>query len=310
MKGLQVAVASAADGTASGGVLSAWVNGTMIASVPVVTGGPTTLRADVPKGASRSINLVTLRLDRGAQREDCGEAQHGFPAQLLDSSKVVLESADRIADFSDFATAASGGLTVIMADASQLALAARAIVGVAGMDTPITVKFGSDPTEELPGPCPCLVIGNEPPANSTPRLRFTEGRMVLQESGGKRLFDLPSMESLTVVELLRVGGRSVVWVRPAANPALPGSMWLDQGDIAFADAQGIVKAVPAAPERPSSVEPVAEMSSPSASPGWRGWYARYSSKVQAGAVLLLFVLGLAAWLLWIRRPAGNARADN
>lgn len=278
IRGLSVDVASVGAGPTDR--LSAWLNGNLLGSSPIKKSGITQLKVRARDNLTNAINSVTVRVDRPALG-DCGEAHLAMPAQLLETSSVVLGPVEGMEDFHDFASASSKGVTVVVSSPAMLPLAGRAVAALIGSSVPITVSYG-----KMPADGPAIVVANSPPAGTTPPLSLANGRLQLASSKSGTNFDMPQSPSDTVVQLVRDDGRPVLWVRPARSGAVPANMWLNQGDIAIVNPAGMIQALSTTRERldaPVEIEP-------------QSWWERNDSKVFL-SIGLLIAIALVAWSL-------------
>lgn len=278
IRGLSVDVASVAG--APDDRVSAWLNGTMLGSSAIDSSGITRLRVTARGELTNAMNSLTVRIDRPAQG-DCGDAQLAMPAQLLDSSKVELGTVEAVEDFHNFASASSGGVTVVLPNAASLPLAARAIAGLINVRVPIKVSFGAIPAEG-----PAIFVGSRPPAGTTPPLQLANGRMLLAESESGTELDLPQSPTDTIVQLLESGGQPLLWIRPAPSGAVPATLWLNQGNIAIVNPAGTVQALSTNRPRleaPTEIEP-------------QSWWDRNGWRLFL-AVGVALGLGLIVWSL-------------
>jgi hypothetical protein len=281
--GLSIDVAAVPDGGPHPASLSAWMNGVLLGSAPLEA-GTTHLDVRVPDGVLHALNGIEVRVTR-QQHEDCGDVPRGYPAQLLETSEVLLGPAGKPEAFHDFAAAAGEGLTVVVPDAAALPLAARAVAGLVGGDVPIGVSYGA-----IPADGPVLYVGATPPPGTTPKIGLASGRITLASGGGQADIDLPDAGTQTIAELLDANGRPILWLRPATQGTVPATLWLDQGDVAFVAADGSVTPLSTAHDR------LAPLIGPPPPPPWWQAYQHW----------IFLALGLLAGVLivaWSFRPS-------
>ena len=260
--------------------VSAWLNGALLGSVPVNGSGITKLNVRARDSLTNSINTIMVRIDRPEQG-DCGERHLAMPAQLLETSSVLLGPIEPRQDFHDFSSASAKGVTVVVPGPAMLPLAARAVSALIGVNVPIRVSYGA-----LPKDGPAIVIADSPPGGTTPPLSTANGRMVLTSSKSGADFDLPQSPSDTIVQLLDGEGGPILWIRPAPSGAVPATMWLNQGDVAIVNQAGMIQALSTSRPRleaPTEMEP-------------SSWWDRNAWRVFVIAGLLLGT-GLVFWAL-------------
>lgn len=231
VRAISVDIASVPDGSGKAAYASVWMNGTLLATRALAENGFTHLDARVPAGLLQTLNGIEVRITRQL-RDHCGEPPRGWPAQLLGSSQILLGDAPAMDDFHHFATAASDGLTVVLPDARSLNLAARAVAGLVGRDSPIAVSYGA-----MPASGPVLYVGMAAPPGTAGAMTFNGARVSVAPQNGETVF-LDGGGDQVTAQLLEAGGRPILWVRPAPDGIVPASMWLDRGDVALVAADG------------------------------------------------------------------------
>ncbi len=242
----------APDGAGEKAVVSAFINERLVDSVVAASGELT--RLDIPLaegliGASASMRAVVQR--RSAQG-DCRFEPQGYPAQILGSSALVLESAGADArDFSDLVPHWAKGVEIFVPTYSAerplavLGLIADLLDSLASETAAFTVRLVG------PGAAPSstaafLAVGDLPPSGSTPRVRFDRGRVAVADRAGNALLDLGGFSTGAVAQVVNAGSLPGLWVRPlSADGALPfpAELKLDHGDVAFLDRSGVALAL-------------------------------------------------------------------
>ncbi len=224
-----------------GSIVSASLNGQVIASARASWPGTTSLTATLPKGLVTLDNSLIVSVLRQPRGGDCKFAPQGYPAQLMGASALLLD-ADKgpLTDFNNLTSPFGQGLTVRLPanDAATLGwampLAALAVQRLAPAGAPIKVSFGDAPLDG-----PFIAIGMNAPAGSKPPVRFDSGRVQLSTSEGRALFDLAGLNKLTTAQLVSSGAFSGVWLRAGPQSTPPDSLELDRGDVAFIDKSGV-----------------------------------------------------------------------
>ncbi|MEO6433390.1 MAG: cellulose biosynthesis cyclic di-GMP-binding regulatory protein BcsB [Sphingomicrobium sp.] len=217
--------------------VSGWINDLMLQAGSPGKTGIVHLNLEAPPGVTNSMNWLTVRVDRNVE-EGCDSPVYPMPAQLLASSKVILGAPEPGGDFHNFASAASGGVTVILQDAAALPFAARVAAAMLSPNVPVSVSFG-----EMPASGAVILVGDTPPAGLDAPMSLANGRMRIMERDGSASFDMPQATDDTIIEMLERDDGPVLWVRPAASGAVPTNMYLNQGNVAVVSPSGTMQAM-------------------------------------------------------------------
>jgi hypothetical protein len=242
----------APDGDAGRAVVSVFVNEHLLGSKLAAIGEATRLDMSLPDGLTGTTLGVRAVVQRRSAQGDCRFEPQGYPAQILDSSAVILGAADEsVRDFSDLALHFADGVAVELP-----ASAADAPLAVIGLSSEV-LNLLSPPTAAVsvslvaPGTVPAarkpfLVVSQEPPAGSAPRVRFDRGRVAISDHTGHTLLDLSGFAAGAVAQAVSAGNIPGMWIRPLASdgslPA-PSNLRLDRGDVAFVDHTGVALAL-------------------------------------------------------------------
>jgi hypothetical protein len=160
-----------------------------------------------------------------------------------------------------------------------LPYAAVAIAGLLTADTPIRVSYGT-----IPADGPVLLVSDHAPDGATPPLRQGGGRLTMAAAGGSATIDLPDDGHQTIAQLVSAGGRPMLWIRPAADGVVPKTLWLDQGDVAIAAADGSITPLSSQRERLAAMMPLPDDS------GWHRNYGKWLFAL-AGVLIALLIVG-------------------
>ena len=242
----------APDGDAGRAVVSVFINEHLLGSKLAAIGEATRLDLPLPDGLAGTTLGVRAVVQRRSAQGDCRFEPQGYPAQILDSSAVVLGPADGpVRDFSDLALRWADGVAVELP-----AAAADAPVPVMGLVSEV-LNLLSPPSAAVsvslvaPGPAPApksafLLVSDELPPGSTPRVRFDRGRVAVSDHAGHTLLDLSGFTTGAVAQAVSAGDVAGMWIRPlASNGSLPAplNLRLDRGDVAFVDHTGVALAM-------------------------------------------------------------------
>ena len=242
----------APDGDAGRAVVSVFINEHLLGSKLAAIGEATHLDLPLPDGLVGTTLGVRAVVQRRSAQGDCRFEPQGYPAQILDSSAVVLGPADGpVRDFSDLALRWADGVAVALP-----ASAADAPVPVIGQVSEV-LNLLSPPSAAVsvslvaPGPAPApksafLLVSDELPPGSTPRVRFDRGRVAVSDHAGHTLLDLSGFTTGAVAQAVSAGDVPGMWIRPlSSNGSLPApvNLRLDRGDVAFVDHTGVALAM-------------------------------------------------------------------
>jgi hypothetical protein len=242
----------APDGDADRAVVSVFVNEHLLGSKLAAIGEATRLDLPLPDGLAGTTLSVRAVVQRRSAQGDCRFEPQGYPAQILDSSAVVLGAADdQVRDFSDLALRWADGVAVELP-----ASAADAPLAVIGLSSEV-LNLLSPPTAAVsvslvaPGAAPAttrpfLVVGEDPPPGSAPRVRFDRGRVAVSDHAGHTLLDLSGFTSGAIAQAVSAGNVAGMWIHPLSRDGslpTPVNLRLDRGDVAFLDQTGVALAM-------------------------------------------------------------------
>ncbi len=242
----------APDGGGERAVVSVFVDENLLGSMVAATAEPTRFDLQLPEGLLGTLANVRVTVQRQSPRGDCRFEPQGYPVQILGSSSLELASADaRVRDFSDLPARAADGIEVLIpAQAAErpertLGLLADVLTAISPETAPISVKLLA--AGSVPAPVKTFIaVGDTPPADSSPRVRFDRGRVAVADRTGRKLLDLGGFTGGAVAQLVTAADRAGIWIRSlAADGALPASskLLLDRGDVALLDEGGVALAM-------------------------------------------------------------------
>jgi len=247
---LMLDVMVAPDGAGEKAVVSAFVNERLLGSAVAATGEPTRLDLPLLEGLVGTTASVRVVVQRRSAQGDCRFEPQGYPAQILGSSAVVLETADATArDFSDLVAHWAKTVEILLPRSAAerplgtLALLADVLGALAPETAALTVRL----SDAAPAPAaPFIAVSHLPPSGSAPRVRFDRGRVAVADRAGQTLLDLGGFSSGAVAQLVTAGSHTGLWIKPLSDdgtlPA-PAQLRLDRGDVAFLDSAGVALAL-------------------------------------------------------------------
>ncbi|WP_040326036.1 hypothetical protein [Aurantimonas manganoxydans] len=244
---LDLDLAVATDTRGSDVTIAAFLNNYLLASTTSPGGNPVTLSASIPAGLAGRENALRILAQRQPDTGDCANPPQGFPVQLLPTSSIETTALGRpAAEFFEATSAFGSGVTVFMPEAAagspQGAVAASLVAGIISADTPFDLRYG--PVGEAPQ-APFILVADTLPEGIDSPVRFDEGRVRLTDAGGDPLLDIGGLDDYTIVQIVRAGDVTGLWIRPdadagsgdAAAPIVPVA--LDRGDVALVDEAGL-----------------------------------------------------------------------
>jgi cellulose synthase operon protein B len=289
----------APDGAGEKAVVSVFVNERLLGSAVAATGEATHLDLPLPNGLVGTSANVRAVVQRDSAHGDCRFEPQGYPAQLLGSSSLVLTSTDGAAhDFSDLSPRFARGLEILLSTTAAdqpnlvLGLVAEVVSQLSPGVAPVAVNLIADGNAPTPGE-PFIAVSDIPPAGATPRVRFDRGRVAVTDRAGHTLLDLGGYAGGAVAQIVMAGEYPGLWIKPMSadgSAPAPADLYLDRGDVAFVDANGIALAM--STER----DTVVKISYPD-QVSWLTIAGRFRSWIIAG----LWLLATAALLLTLQR---------
>jgi hypothetical protein len=242
----------APDGAGEKAVVSVFVNERLLGSTVAATGEPTHLDLQLPEGLAGAITNVRALVQRDSAQGDCRFDPQGYPAQILGSSSLVLETADGTPhDFSDLTSRFAPGLALhlpaAVADQPGLVLGLVSEIAnqLSGDLVPIHVRYSAAGNAPAPDE-PFIAVTDVPPTGATPRVRFDQGRVAVTDRSNRTLLDVGGFVGGAVAQIVTSGENPGLWIKPlSADGALPApaELHLDRGDVAFIDGNGVALAM-------------------------------------------------------------------
>lgn len=232
LSGAELDVAVAEDGNPVRPVISVLMNGVQIVSATADKSGRTHIPVTFASGLVTSQNDLEVSVLRQPVGGDCKNLPQAYPAQLLPSSRLTFEDAGAPEDFSDIPSAFNSGFTAVLRSAADVGPVAALLAPLASGQAPVSVSYNA-----VPDTGPLVYVGTNPPPGTDPKIRFDQGRVEIRAESGTTLLDPVSLAELTTVQILDMGGRAVLWIRPgrdfatldqSAKPPL-----LSYGNVAF-----------------------------------------------------------------------------
>jgi hypothetical protein len=243
----------APDGDGEKAVVSAFVNERLLGSTVAAIGEATHLDLSLPDGLVGAAANVRAVVQRDSAQGNCRFEAAGYPAQILGSSALVLASADGAPhDFSDLIPHFARGVRVLVPAAAAdrpnlvLGLLAQIVAKLSFEAAPLDVSFVANNGVAVPDG-PFIAVGERPPADASPRVRFDRGRVAIADRGGRVLLDVGGFVGGAVAQVLTAAGHPGLWIKPLAAPdgaaPSPNDLRLDHGDVAFIDDNGVALAM-------------------------------------------------------------------
>ncbi|MGL5116232.1 MAG: hypothetical protein ACRC7G_13480 [Beijerinckiaceae bacterium] len=239
------------DGGALPAVLSVYFNGILVESRRVPAQGFVQLRGTLPAHLQAAQNIIRVVAQRHIAGGECRYAPQAFPAQLLPAGGLLLEPAPAVASFVDLGRLLGPGtiLSVPRIHGDRWERSLDLVAGVIGrMGAParsFTIRFDGDPRRIPAGAGPFIIVSDaiaaaEGGAAPIAPLRLDRGRMAIVDSEGRTLHELNDPGESVIVQVVREGDRSGLWIRPPRDEEyrLAAPVLLEQGDVALVNRDG------------------------------------------------------------------------
>ncbi|SDF24840.1 cellulose biosynthesis cyclic di-GMP-binding regulatory protein BcsB [Limimaricola pyoseonensis] len=246
--GVELLVGAARSPEGHGVTVSAYLNGALLGSRPLDADEPVWMQFAIPRGLVGRDNQMRILVQRQAEGGNCLFKPQGYPAQILPQSRFVLGDAPEAAgDFFLMRQAFSRGVELVAGPEAEIGTYLPWLLPVAGTLLPETADVtmpGADlAAEEADATRPFLYVGRTAPEGATPGLRFDQGRVEIRDAAGEMLYSGATMDEATVVQIVEVGDRPGIWLRPGTGPAPRPTretpLLLDRGDLAVIDEDGL-----------------------------------------------------------------------
>jgi hypothetical protein len=273
-----------------------FVNDLLLRSVTLEDGGQArAISLPLPDGLLGRSNAIRIVLQRQPVAGNCKDAPLASPAQLLPDSAVELtRDAGLPGDFYALGSAFADGLTVVVPQAAladpitSLTLAANVLEGLSDGSHGLQVALDTGKAPDRPF---LLLPGVKLPADIALPVAMAEGFVKVVDRQKRLLLDVSGTPGLLVVQLAQAGGQPGLVLQSGGwGPVpVPAKLALDKGNVAFADATGLLMGLDTVRERAVRVE----VGEPSA---WADWVDRFRILLVAGVwvALTAAVAGIAA----------------
>lgn len=273
-----------------------FVNDLLLRSVTLEGGAQArTISLPLPEGLLGRSNAIRIVLQRQPVAGNCKDAPLASPAQLLPGSAVELTpDAGQPNDFYALGSAFGDGLTVVVPQAAladpamSLALAAVVLDGLSTGSHGLQVALDTGKAPDRPF---LLLPGAKVPAGTSLPVAMEEGFVKVVDRQKRLLLDVSGTPGLLVAQLAEAGGQPGLVLQSGGKGSVPVpvKLALDKGNVAFADATGLLMGLDTVRERAVRVE----VGEPSA---WADWVDRFRILLVAGVwvVLTAAVAGIAA----------------
>ncbi|OYQ34811.1 hypothetical protein CHU95_09470 [Niveispirillum lacus] len=284
-------------------LLHVFVNNTLLRSVSLTDGGKVQrMSVPLPDGLLGRSNAIRIVLQRQPSGGDCREAPLASPAQILPGSRVTLAPDNtKPGDFYALSPAMAKGATLVVTadqlrDLNAINLAARIVADLVPVQAPLSVIIGDGKAVPI---TPFIQLpGASLPGKADLPVRLDRGAVSVQDRSGQVLLDITGSSGLVTAQLTNLDdtpGLSLTTHDGRVPPGIP-RLSFDRGNVAFADATGMLMAFDTVRDRAVRVV-VADDA------GWADWLDRFRIVLVLGAWGLLTLVGVGALRRWYRnRP--------
>ncbi len=236
----------AQDARAEGATIAMYLNDRLIGSQLVRDGERNRFEAELPEGLVARNNQLRVQILRPVVEGKCLVTMLPLPAQIHGGSQLNLTPKPSGAtDFHDLRQQMQAEVEVLVADIGAFDagdLQSIAPIFASVVPPSAHIKVVSEITAEASAPF--VHIADTPLIGSAPALVYNDGDVELTTFDGELVLAGGSLQTLTSAQIVRVGDREGLWIRPAQGFELqPGEdrpVMLDQGDVALLDSDGVV----------------------------------------------------------------------
>ena len=201
----------------------AFLNDTMLGSNRISGGKAAWFDYDIPPGAIGRDNVLRVQILRQQRGGECTFSGQSFPAQVLAASRFNLVAAGEEAPSfhllrQDMQQVVDLAIDPAFEDdvARLLNWSGPALASLIPPGATIRPVRELDPLAEA---TPFISVSITPPAGTEPRLRTDEGAVELISADGTVLFNGSDLDRLGMVQIVTLGNRRGLWLRPGAGLA-------------------------------------------------------------------------------------------
>ena len=236
----------AQDARVEGATIAVYLNDTLIGSQPVRDGDLNWFEAEVPEGLLARDNQLRVQILRPLIEGQCLNTMLPLPAQIHGGSHFNLASkSGGDFDFHDLRQQMQAEVEVVVADPGAFGVGEiRGIAPIFASVVPPSARIRVVSDIAADSSVPFVHIADTPPVGSAPALVYDAGDVKFTTSEGELVLAGGSLVSLTSAQIVRVGNREGLWIRPAKGfqmqPIEKRPVMLDQGDVALLDREGVV----------------------------------------------------------------------
>ena len=278
--GARIDVAVAPDEARSNAVVSAFFNERLMDSVTTDNRRVARLAFDIPRGMAGLRNNLRVVVQRQPRGGECLTMPMGSPAQLLDSSAIVVAPGPEVAgDFFELAPKFRDGVNLLVeadgmfAQANRLAVLAEFAGELIPDGAPVEVTFVQPGVAPRPSG-PFMALTSRPPEHALMPIRLDQGRAIVKGPDGSTVADIGGLGATMVAQVVRAGADSGLWIRSvetADGMVVPASLQLDRGNAAIIDKTGVAFAFSSERDRLVEIAYPDRTSMAEIANAWRPW---------------------------------------
>lgn len=244
---VELLVGAARSPNGRGVTVTAYLNGTLLGSRPLDEAEPVWMEFAIPSGLVGRENQMQILVQRQVEGGNCLFTPQGYPAQVLPQSRFTLGDAPKPSqDFFLMRQTFAGGVDLVVEPGTEVKSYLPWLIPIAGALLPdaANITMREDMSAAGGEKNPFLYVGKAAPPGADPDVRFDQGRMEIRDSAGETLFASAAMEETAVVQIVEIGDRAGIWLRPgtapAPSPTRETPLLLDRGNLAFIDESGLI----------------------------------------------------------------------
>jgi len=248
-RSLDLYVSAAPSGDAKGvTMLMVYLNGVLLRSFRLNDDGRVQrVPIDLPPHLINLENGFRFVIYRQSTGGDCKRQPPVYPAQILDTSRVMLESFDETPiGFSDLPPWMRRQATLYLPDTitqqplEALPLLSRVLQAVTNTDDPLRVEFYG-PNDSVSPNGEFVLVGSGGATRPQAPVSLDQGHVVLSNTKGDVIFDFSTLARTALLQIAQMNGHTGVWIEVGPDGIFPQPekpLVLGRGDVAAVDDKG------------------------------------------------------------------------
>lgn len=243
--GLELDVSASPGATTTLPVASVFINDMLLGAKRLdANGRPERIAVDVPAYALKPQNALRVSFQRQAAGEHCRETPQAYPVAILPTSRLLLEKAPLVDDFTGVTPRLAGSAAMIvspswLADAPTTLENAIALADATGI-SPVRASFAvGAPSTKPSGPFLALDV---PVDGAAEKVKVDGGRLIIAGQDSTHLLDVAGIDGLGVIGVVKSGDIAGLAYRTIGTRPLQtgAAISLTGGDVAVIGSKGVL----------------------------------------------------------------------